>query len=274
MRIAAFQFDVRRGDVPGNLERVELALRRAADRGVELVLLPEMWSTSFLAVEEIESSLGASDEALERLRRLSKEFGLAVAGSSYGRCAQGLPHNTLRLFEGGELVYSYRKVHLFSPTGEHKAFSRGQARPTSISWRGWKLSAGICYDLRFPGLWRPAFVDEAELILVCAQWPVMRIAHWETLLRGRAVEHQAFFLGANRTGVELLGRKQKELLFPGHSMLVSPHGEVLARAGDQEELLVAEIDRGSMLELRRTLPLRKDEALGQGLGPAGTELLA
>ena len=268
MRIAAFQFDVRRGDVPGNLEQVEGALRQAADQGVELLLLPEMWSTSFLAVEELEGALHSSDQALERVRRLSKDLGLALAGSSYARNPEGLPHNTMRLFEGGELVFSYHKVHLFSPTGEHKAFSRGVEPPKSVSWRGWRLSAGICYDLRFPALWRPAFVDEAELILVSAQWPVMRIAHWDTLLRGRAVEHQAFFLGANRTGIELMGRQQKELLFPGHSMLVSPHGEVLAQAGSEPELLVAEIDPEAMQELRRTLPVRKDEALGQGAAGA------
>ena len=261
MRIAAFQFDVRRGEVEANLSAVQAGLREAAQLEVELVLLPEMWPTSFMTAEDMQPWLQASDEAVEKVRELSRELGLAVGGSAFGRNPAGRPFNTMRLFDAGEQVLTYHKVHLFSPTAEDQAFTAGEQAPACIDWRGWKLAAGICYDLRFPGIWKQAFCEQAELVLVSAQWPVVRSKHWELLLQGRAVEHQAFFLGANRTGVDLLGRRQKQLEFPGKSMLVSPHGEVLARGDAQTGLVMGEIQREEMRELRRTLPVRKDERL-------------
>jgi omega-amidase len=259
MRIAAFQFDVQRGDVPANLAQAESALHAAQKAGVELVLLPEMWSTSFMAEEELEPWLLASEEAVKRVRELSAELGVAVAGSSFGRKPGGRPFNSLQLFDGGERILEYRKVHLFSPTAEHIAFSAGSEPPAVVEWRGWKLAAGICYDLRFPGLWHRVFAEQAELILVSAQWPRKRELHWELLLRGRAVEHQAFFLGANRTGVDRVGRRQMELQFPGNSMLVSPHGKLLATGTGSAGLVIGEIDGNEMRALRRALPVRKDE---------------
>ncbi len=265
MHIAALQFDVRRTEVASNLETVEQGLRQAADQGIELLLLPEMWPTSFVPSAELGPWLSPSRAAVERVRRLSEELGIAVAGSAFEDGGGGQPFNCMTLFDQGRECLSYRKVQLFSLTAEDKAFQGGTELPGSVEWRGWKLAMGICYDLRFPGLWRRAFSEEAEIILVCAQWPVVRIKHWEALMAGRAVEHQAFFLGANRTGVELTGRRQKALEFPGNSLLISPHGEVLARGDGEPGLVGAEFGRDELLALRRTLPVRKDERLAEGL---------
>jgi len=264
MRIAALQFDVRRGDVSANLARVEAGLRAAAVEGVELVALPEMWPTSFVELEQGVDWLAPTEAAVARVRALSRELDLVVCGSAFARAkapfggASELPLNRLTVFDGGEIALEYDKVHLFTPTGEREAFSAGGAPPATVSVRGVKLSGAVCYDLRFPQLFSLPWIDEAELLVVTAQWPAPRAAQWRALLTGRAVEHQAFVLGANRTGVDLAGRRRMELVFPGNSLCVGPDGLPLAEGTGKEGLVVAELDVEVARRLRREIPVRRD----------------
>jgi len=261
MRIAALQFDVRRGDVPANLARVEAGLRAAAVEGVELVALPEMWPTSFVELEDGADWLAPTEAAVARVRALSRELDLVVCGSAFARAPgaeRNLPLNHLTVFDGGEIALEYDKVHLFTPTGEREAFSAGGAPPATVAVRGVKVSGAVCYDLRFPQLFSAPWIDEAELLVVTAQWPAPRAAQWRALLTGRAVEHQAFVLGANRTGVDLAGRRRMELAFPGNSLCVGPDGLPLAEGAGKEGLVVAELDLEAARRLRREIPVRRD----------------
>ena len=259
LSVAAFQFDVRRGSVEANLSQVEAGLRDAAARGIELVLLPEMWSTSFVA-EPTEALLAQSDRAVERVRALSRELQLSVAGSAYssGR-SDAAPFNRLRLFQRGEELLRYDKVHLFSPTAETEGFTRGEQPPPTVAVGDWRVSGVICYDLRFGRLLRTPLLSEAELLLVPAQWPDTRASHWRALVLGRAVEHQAYVLASNRTGTDRVGRRELELAFPGNSMIASPHGEVLAEGRGEPGLVAATLDRECVRTLRRRVPVRRDE---------------
>lgn len=261
MRAAAFQFDVRPGDVAANLAAVEAALEQAAAGGVRLVCLPEMWPTSFPSGEGPDAALlAASDAALERLRELSGRLDLVVAGSAYGRTKEGQrPTNRLHLFAGGKLVAGYDKVHLFTPTAEPESFRAGEHPPPVVQTRVGRLSAAICYDLRFPELVRVAFRGGAEILLVPAQWPAPRIAHWRALCIARAVEGQFALVAANRTGCERAGRRGLELEFPGASLIVSPQAEVLAEGGAGAELVVAELDLAESRRMRTRVPIAKDE---------------
>ena len=149
MRVAAFQFDVRRGEVAHNLATVTRALEEAAARGIELVVLPEMWPTSFVAENE-PALLRASDAAVERVGELSRTLGLLVAGSAFGAANEGAaPRNRLTVFEHGERVLVYDKLHLFSPTAESESFSAGAALPPTVETRLGKLAGCVSYDLRF-----------------------------------------------------------------------------------------------------------------------------
>lgn len=271
MRVAAFQFDVLRGEVAANLAAVELALRLAARQGVELVVLPEMWPTSFVA--EVDAGLLAeSAAAVERVGALSRELGLVVAGSAFATIpasAQGAaPRNRLTVFARGERVLVYDKAHLFSPTAEDEAFSAGDAPPPTVALGELSLSGCVCYDLRFALGLRAPFLDGAELLVVPAQWPGSRAAPWRALVCGRAAEHQAFVVAANRTGVDLVGRRRLELAFAGNSLLVGPDGSVRAEGRGADGLIVAEIDLAEARELRRQVPVRRDERRELG-GPSG-----
>ncbi len=264
MRIGAFQFDVRRGDVPGNLAEAERGLRAARDGGLEFVSLPEMWPTSFVAADvaggDDERWLAESEEAVARIRDLSAELELVVCGSAFGSLENGPPWaNRLHVFDSGRDVFTYDKVHLFSPTAEHLSFAAGNEPPPTHEVRGLRLSALVCYDLRFGALLRTPFLQEAELLVVPAQWPDTRREHWRALVCGRAAEHQAFVLGANRTGKDLVGRRELELAFPGNSLVCGPGGEVLAEGAGAVGLVTADIDLEGLRALRRQVPVRRDE---------------
>jgi len=259
MRIGAFQFDIRRGDVASNLAEAERGLGLACDSGLDLVLLPEMWPTSFVAPGEEERWLSETEAAVERLRELSLELDLIVCGSAFGANPGGPPWcNRLQIFDRGKERLAYDKVHLFSPTAEQLGFTAGSHPPQTIVLGDARVSGVICYDLRFSQLLRTPFLEEAEILLVPAQWPDARSSQWRALICGRAAELQAFVIGANRTGTDLVGRREMELSFPGNSILCDPGGEVLAEGKGQSGLIYSDIDLEELRDLRREVPVRSD----------------
>jgi predicted amidohydrolase len=261
MRAAAFQFDVRRGDVAANLAAVERGLDAAAERGIELVVLPEMWPTSFVADGDPREWQRETDAALARVQELSRELDLVVAGSASGASEGRAPRNRLTVFARGERVLVYDKLHLFSPTAEAESFSAGDALPPTVATRLGKLAGIVCYDLRFALTLRAPFRDGAEILVVPAQWPAARAAHWHALVCGRAAELQAFVVAANRTGTDLVGRRRLELAFPGNSLIAGPDGVPLAEGEGQDGLIVAELELERVRALRRAVPVRDDERL-------------
>ncbi len=269
MRAAAFQFDVRRADVPANLAAVERGLRQARARGIELVVLPEMWPTSFVADGSPEEWQRASDDALARIAGLSRELGLVVAGSAFGAGRAGEPpRNRLTVVARGATVLTYDKLHLFSPTAEDESFSGGDELPPTVALPEARLAGVVCYDLRFGPALRAPFLDGAEILVVPAQWPAARAAHWRALVCGRAAELQAYVVAANRTGVDLVGRRRMELAFAGNSLLVGPDGTVLAEGRGADGLVEAELDWAALRALRRAVPVRRDQRLDV-YGPRG-----
>lgn len=262
MRIAALQFDVAAADPDANLAAAGRGLAEASERGVELVLLPEMWTVSFVPESDLDEGLArANAEAVRQLGRWTAEYELAAAGSAFGPRTgpRGLPTNRLTLFDRGARRFDYDKAHLFTPTAETESFSAGDAPPPTVEVRGAEVSGVVCYDLRFPELLRVPFRAGCELLLVAAQWPASRADHWNALLRGRAVESQCFVLGANRTGTATVGRRRLELDFPGNSQVVSPHGRVLTEGRGEPGLVVADVDLEEARAYRRSVPVEKDE---------------
>jgi omega-amidase len=264
MRVAALQFDVLRGELEANLGEVERGLREAAGRGVELVVLPEMWPTSFPdAGVDMAAELEAAAHAVGRLAELAGELRLVVCGTAFGFEAdvtdRERPPNRLHLLEGREPLATYDKVHLFTPTAEPEIFTPGRQPPPTVPSRLGRLAGLTCYDLRFPEITRVPWRDGAHLVCVPAQWPVARAAHFRALCCGLAVSGQCFVIGANRTGREIIGRRGLVLDFPGNSLVVDPHGHLLAEGKGEPGLVVAEIDLAVCAELRRRVPVEKDQ---------------
>ena len=258
MRAAALQFDVL-DDPQANLDAVELGLADAARGGIELVVLPEMWPTSFPPAQaDAESLLRVTEAANERARGLSAELDLCVVGSGFARARGGLV-NRLRCFDRGAEILSYDKVHLFTPTAEGECFQAGEDPPATVDASIGKLSGAICYDLRFPEILRVPFREGVELLAICAQWPDTRAAHWRALVIARAIENQCCVVACNRTGSAEIGRRRLRLDFPGNSLVVTPHGEVLAEGRGEAGLITADLDLDLGRRLRTRVPVLKDD---------------
>lgn len=250
IQTAIVQFDVRLGDVEWNLESVKRRIAVLAKQGVKLVLLPEMWSTGF-ANKQLKELSDTTPEVLGDLSRVARESDLAIIGSMPEK-KRGKIYNTAYVVDrDGSIAGTYRKVHLFSLTGEDLHFEPGREAVVAKTSLG-PMGLIICYDLRFPELFRAVALRGAVIVMVMAQWPAERAAHWKVLLRARAVENQLFVLGANRCG------KDGELVYAGHSRIISPDGEILARTGNRAATLSATIDLRVMERTRKRIPCLKE----------------
>jgi omega-amidase len=239
VKAAAVQFTIELGDIEANLSYVREALHRLAQQGVELAVLPEMWSCGF-AYRDLNRLAQRTPELVRELETLSRDLGMVIVGSLPEAHGEKV-FNTAYLVDRGTLAGSYRKMHLFSLMGEDRALDAGDSvlvADTSIG----KIGVMICYDLRFPELARRLALEGAEIIVVPGEWPKPREEHWRTLLRARAIENQLFVVAANCCGV--VGK----LDFFGASLIIGPKGEILAQgeyhAGEPAALLeAAEMER-------------------------------
>lgn len=242
---ASVQFNVKPGNVEANLVHMRDALVRASDRGAQLAVLPEMWSSGFSGKNL--AALATSTAAIvDELLELSRTLGLVIVGSMPEPNNERV-FNTVHLIDNGRLAGVYRKIHLFSLLGEDRVFSAGDGlllADTSIG----KVGVIICYDLRFPELSRRLAIEGAQILCVPAQWPIPRCEHWRTLLLARAIENQLFVVASNTCG--MVGK----LDFFGMSMIIGPRGEVLAEAGDEETEITATLDMRDMVNWRAQIP--------------------
>ncbi len=244
------QMDVRLGDVSGNLARAVSGLRRLAGRGVNLAALPEMWSAGF-DYPRLTEHAERTPELLERLAREARELGLSIVGSLPESTPEGVANSSFFVDEKGVRRPPYRKVHLFSPTGEDRRFAAGD-RAVVLDTPLGRIGLIICYDLRFPEIARKTAEMGAEILVIPAQWPVARARHWDVLATARAVENQVFVIAANRCGAD------KDTLFAGRSKIVSPWGNILARAGKRPATISASLDFGEMASFREKIPCWRD----------------
>lgn len=244
--VGIVQCDVVEGDLETNLTRVLQGLMRLAQAGCHLAVLPEMWSCGFDNAH-LADHAKKSPEILTRLRIFAARERMIVAGS-LPEAVNGEVVNTLYVVDSdGEIKGRYRKMHLFTPTGEDRHFGAGDKMVVADTSVG-KLGLMICYDLRFPELARGLALHGAEILVVSAQWPASRNTHWETLLKARAIENQCYVVGVNRVG------SSGAIVHGGNSQVISPLGEVLVRAGGADGEGVASMDAEALTDFRSRLP--------------------
>ena len=254
---AAVQFNIALGDVDRNLSKAVAGLERAAKQNVQLAVLPEMWSAGY-DYKRLSKHAEETPRVLDAISARSAQLGMVVVGRLPEK-ADGLIYNTAYVIDRGELLDRYRKLHMFSTMGEDRFLSPGN-RTLVVSTSAGRLGVAICYDLRFPELFRKMALEGAEIICLPAEWPRPRQEHWRTLLRARAMENQLFVVAANCCGIQV------KLDFFGMSLLLSERGEVLAEAGDTDAELVATFDYQEMLDYRaqiRCYDDRRPEVYGK-----------
>lgn len=256
MRVALVQSLLLGGNVEGNLEAFGRKLSRC--RGHDLVLLPEMFASGCLRQEAPEEAVLKEREEVacrfgeirDRMLFWAGECDAVVAGSAVCREGTHYYNRLVVAFPDGHCLY-YDKRHLFRPGGEGEYFSAGE-RPLLFEFRGMKMAAFICYDLRFPVWCRN--VRGYDLAFFVANWPEMRREAWEILLKARAVENQAFVAGVNCVGTDVNG-----LRYAGGSMLVDARGkELTERVEFREGIFSADCDPEGLRKFRERFPVWKD----------------
>ncbi len=251
LTIALAQIDLVLGKPPQNFAAACAKITEAKARHADIVVLPELWSTAY----DLENAATHAD-AIEAgmftaIANLARELEITIVGSLL-EVRDGKFYNTATFFDTrGYRVGTYSKLHLVPMLDEHLYLTGGnEARAFDAPFG--KFALGVCYDLRFPELWRHYALDGAVIAFVPAEWPLKRIAHWRTLLPARAIENQMFMVGCNRVGTS------KGETFGGHSMIASPWGEVMIEGDDHEALLVAEIDLDLVNQVRERVPVFRD----------------
>ncbi|WCJ60478.1 carbon-nitrogen family hydrolase [Fontisphaera persica] len=251
MRVIGLQYDIVWENKAANFQKVRHLLGEAALGPDTLVVLPEMFATGFsMQVAQIAEPAGGPTEQF--LAQLAREYQCTVVGGKVSPGNPPLGRNEAVIFDPqGQLAGRYAKQRTFNPGDEGKYYESGSQTVLMLTG-SWRWSPFICYDLRFPELFRRAAKEGAELFVIIANWPLERIEHWQILLRARAIENQAYVVGVNRCG------RSPKLVYGGQSLVISPRGEVLAQAGDGEAVLAADIERESLLEYRRDFPVLAD----------------
>ncbi|MEN9285179.1 MAG: hypothetical protein RLZZ179_2672 [Verrucomicrobiota bacterium] len=248
MELLALQTDPVWEDHEANLLHVALLLEEAAPAAGSLVVLPEMALSGF----SMDAGRAADDGAgVAALGAMARRHGITMVAGVARKTEDGFANEAVVLGPDGREVGSYRKLHPFSPPGEGRVWAAGD-RVVTFRWGGFTVAPFICYDLRFPEIFRAAAEAGADFFVVMASWPSRRTHHWSLLLRARAVENLAVVVGVNRCGEDPVFR------YDGASAVIGAQGEVLAEAGSGPAVLRAEVDAGSVRAWREAFPALRD----------------
>ena len=258
LRVACIQL-TSRADKAANLEKAEPLVAKAAATGADLVVLPEKWNAIgdpdvlHEAAETLERG-----ESVEAMARWARSYGITVVGGSITERREGrekLSNTSIVYDPQGSIVGVYRKIHMFDVEVGGHVYRESDAEepgdePVVVDAEGWTTGLTVCYDVRFPELYRILALEGAELVTVPAHFTLYTGKdHWELLLRARAVENQYYVAAAAQIG-ETLPRR----LSYGRSLIADPWGTVIAMAPDEETVIVAELERRRLEEVRAKLP--------------------
>ena len=250
--ISLGQMNVKHGQAAANLGAAECLIAEAARRQSQLIILPELWASGY----DLENAAAHADELdkglFAKLSKLAARHKIAIVGSILERRGEDVANSAPYYSANGSRLGVYRKIHLFRLFDEDKWLGEGDGLTAlDLPWGTTALT--ICYDLRFPELYRRCAVEHgAKLIVVCAEWPLIRLAHWRTLLMARAIENQCFMAAVNACG------ETDGTVFGGHSMVIDPWGNIVVEAGESEELLTVEIDIDEADRVRKMIPVFED----------------
>jgi predicted amidohydrolase len=252
VNVIALQFEIAWENKPANFATVRRLLKEAAPEPNSLVVLPEMFATGFsMNVDAVAEAYGGETEKF--LAATAREHGVCLLAGAAMRGRDGRARNKALAFSPkGELIVFYAKMRPFTPGGEANHYVAG-TKPVAFDWDDWKITPFICYDLRFPEIFRAAAaVHRPELFAVIANFPAKRIEHWVALLRARAIENQACVVGVNRIG------NDPYYSYSGRSLICDPLGDVLADAGEGEGCIRARLDLEGLRKYREGLPFLAD----------------
>lgn len=252
-RVALIQMDVIFGDPFKNREKVSALLSDQELDGVDVIVLPELWSTGYDLASLPELCHEHQQEDVQFMQQLAQSHHSMVVGGSIAFEKDGHYFNQMMVINrDGSIEKEYRKIHLFRLMNEEKYLSEGQTNGY-FSLENIPCSGFICYDIRFPEWIRTHVLKGSKVLFTVAEWPLARIDHWRTLLISRAIENQCFVIACNRVGTD------PDNEFGGHSLVIDPWGQVL-HEGDtySEEVMITDIDLNDVEKIRQRIAVFDD----------------
>ncbi len=252
MKTALLQLDINWEDRPGNLRKIVPLIQQASADGCDVAVLPEMFTSGCTLNAEAldESEHGETFHALSGLAQRNNLNLIAGYGSKSSR--SGRPQNAGVVFDRqGNLRARYVKMHPFSPAGEDAVFEPGDA-PVTFALDGVAAGLFICYDLRFPEVFREV-ARRVSAIFVIANWPAGRSGHWDVLLRARAIENQCFIVAVNCRGTDGYGTA-----YDGGSAIIDPQGNIVCSGGSEEECVIGSFNPDDAADARSAFPALAD----------------
>ncbi len=247
--VSLVQMNVRKGAPRTNWTTMQEYVLKAAQQGAQVVVFPELWDagSAFDKGREIASSL--SGGLFAQVVTLARQHNIHIFGSLYEKRGTGVCNTIAVISPRNGVMGAYRKIHLFPLMQEDRWLLPGEA-PLVIDLPWGRTGFAICYDLRFPELFRRYAAERAEIVFMPMAWPHPRQAHYRTLLRARAIENQCFMVAVNRVGLE----EEGGLHYFGHSSVIDPWGETVLEAGEVEGVFTVTVDMGQVARVRRELP--------------------
>jgi predicted amidohydrolase len=248
--------DIRLGNPRVNWTKMQQMTEEAKHQGSDIVVFPELWDAGFALNQAKEFASSLSSGLFAQVAALSKSQGIFITGSMMEKRGLGVANSAPMFSPGRGIMGAYRKIHLFGLMKEDLFLTPGES-PYSLDMPWGHTGIAICYDLRFPELFRKYAVSGAKMVIMPAQWPNPRREHYRTLLRARAIENGMYIVAVNRVGVDEFDEGEQTSYF-GHSSIIDPWGEVVLELGGQEAVVSATIDLDEVDRARQRLPVLSD----------------
>ena len=244
--------DIAFGNPNQNFLHAKTKIEEASKENCDIIVLPELWTTGY----DLTRLTEIADENAQRTIAFLKEMAIKhhvhiIGGSVANKDSDGIYNTLIVVDNSGKIVHTYDKLHLFQLMDEHLYLKGGKSEGL-FTLNDHIFASMICYDIRFPEWIRTHTTKGAEVIFVVAEWPMPRLSHWRSLLIARAIENQCFVIACNRVG------NDPNNVFAGHSIIIDPWGEIVAEAGDSEEILTASIELTKVSEVRKLIPIFED----------------
>jgi omega-amidase len=247
VKAAVAQISCTLGDLNANLLKIRDFSSRAKNSGAELIIFPEMADTGYSMPVIRANAQPWNKGAVPELQKIAKSFSIGMICGVSERDGPSIYNSQVFIDANGEVAAKYRKLHLFTtaPIEEHKCFAAGDEL-TSLALGGFRFGLSICYDLRFPELYRTLALEEkVKAFVISSAWPFPRVEHFRILAAARAIENQCYMIAANRVGTD------DGVTFCGSSVIIDPYGVVIAAAStDREELIQVEISEEVVNSIR------------------------
>lgn len=252
IKITLAQYNIKWEDKIANQKKCEKLIRNAKNKGVDLIIFPEMTLTGYsMNIAKISES-EASSPTISFFKKLAKRYNINIIFGVVLKEKNKKAKNMAMILDSkGKIISRYQKIHPFSYAKENKYFEAGQ-KLSVFKIKNVKCAMVICYDLRFPGLFEAISRHQPDAIIVIANWPQKRIKHWDLLLKARALDTQSFLVGVNRIGTG------NNIKYNGHSSVYSPSGDRMYLA-KKEKINSIFLDKKLIINTRKQFPSLKDK---------------